>query len=649
MKDKMVDTKQQHEILKEIILPHGMEVDISEAWKKLISSQFGGTPGRGFGELIQNFLDSYPASTPWTERRGEISTGDKEISLTDYGEGMDRKRLSLLLTLGGTDKMDDPTKIGTFGVGFFSIFNPKLSTKTVVVITRCEGHVVELTFVVNEPGERPEIMSRILDQDISFSTRIHVTFLDSFSPGKCLEYATSCLRYYPCRMIIDGSEFESVWDQAEKAGARMFKSGFCDGLIDMNTVGYRAIVLCKYECITDLTIPGIVTGGHNMTYDLRDYAKKEMACLPKERTIINCNNLNVTISRDSFKMDSAYDGMVEVLKSVMLQELHKLLKKNAVSRDIVLANQYIFADKLRKYLTGNVPKEKLDKKEAVEVYTMLLESQVYNLSGKKDFYSLRELSLMKSTDTPLFFSPRQSNLRWLGGAFKHDFIVLPWACRFKSGAPHFYDTLFQTVFGDVVNLDTIKEDTERLQDLVQRNIIPEELLKPDIKIAEKREFSDEERQLIEELTRLLALEKVQDVLFRQLRQKFHRVRVTFFEFLEQGAVVATGLFDEEGNILKEQSPGPAQQTDEENRQVKPQEEKTVMLGLNRSSDLIRSLLENTNSDRAFFMLPILANELAMSQKWLAPHTSFFHLTKEKIASGLRSALMDNLLPDFKAA
>lgn len=643
----MSDFIEHQEVIKEIILPHGMEVDVSEAWTKLISSQFGGAPGRGFGELIQNFLDSYPASTPWSERRGEITTGDKDISLTDYGEGMDRTRLSLLLTLGGTDKMDDPTKIGTFGVGFFSIFNPKLSTNKVVVTTRCEGHVVELTFVVEKTGDRPEIMTRILDQDISFSTRIHVSFLDSRSPGRCLEYAQSCLRYYPCRMMIDGRGFQNVWDQAEKEGARMFKDSFCDGFIDVNTVGYWLTVLCKYERIIDITLPGIVTGGYNMKHDLRDYALKEMACLPKEKTIVNCNHLNVTISRDSFKLDFSYAFMVEGLKSVMLQELHTQLKNNSVSKEVILANQYIFAGKLKEQLKAAASQEdNAAKTEADELFTLLLEAKVYSLSGKRGLYSLRDLFLMKSRDIPLFFSPEQSNLRWLGGAFKHDYIVLPYKCRFKGGAPQFYDTLFKTLFNDVVNLDTVKENNECLQDLVKRNIIPEELLHPNIKIAQEREFTEEELQLTEELTHLLALDGVKDAICRQLRQKFQRVRVAFFEFLEQGTVVATGLFDEDGNILKESLPEIDQRVDGEDSRRDPLEEKTVLLGLNRSSALIMGLLQNTNKDRAFFMLPILANELAMSQKWLAPHTVTFHLTKEKLASGLRSALMDHLLLDF---
>ena len=82
---------------------------------------------------------------------GAIEMGEASISITDFGEGLDRKRLRLLTTLGGTDKASDPNKIGNFGIGFVSIFNPKLETKTVRVLTCCEEENVELLFTVTDP------------------------------------------------------------------------------------------------------------------------------------------------------------------------------------------------------------------------------------------------------------------------------------------------------------------------------------------------------------------------------------------------------------------------------------------------------------------------------------------------------------------
>lgn len=86
------------------VISNGLAIDRDEAWRKLISHQFGGRPGRGFAELIQNAIDSYPSATPMEDRKGEIKSDSYKISITDYGEGLTRKRIELLCTLGGTDK-----------------------------------------------------------------------------------------------------------------------------------------------------------------------------------------------------------------------------------------------------------------------------------------------------------------------------------------------------------------------------------------------------------------------------------------------------------------------------------------------------------------------------------------------------------------
>jgi len=246
----------------EFTFPNGIEIDLDEAWKKLISCQFTGRAGRGFGELIQNFLDSFPASVPWNERKGIIKSGKDWISIFDFGEGMDRDRLALLVTLGGTDKSDDIYKIGTFGIGFYSIFNPLLRTRKVQVVTRCEGQVVEIIFLVKEPGKRPEITTRILKKKISYSTRVNVEFDSSRSVDLCLEQAESCLKYYPCNVTINGQPHSSIWQQAEKNGSRLFKQGYCDGFLE-NGDGLSDYVtlLCKYEYLMFMSFRSLITGG----------------------------------------------------------------------------------------------------------------------------------------------------------------------------------------------------------------------------------------------------------------------------------------------------------------------------------------------------------------------------------------------------
>ncbi len=137
-----------------IEFPHGLDVDLDEGWPKLIARQFGGDPGRGFCELIQNAIDSYPAGMDWSDRLVHIASGPYRLAITDWGEGLSRERLRLLTTLGGTDKAGDASRIGQFGIGFFAIFNPALGTRRVTVTTRCEGHTVRWSVACKPPAGR---------------------------------------------------------------------------------------------------------------------------------------------------------------------------------------------------------------------------------------------------------------------------------------------------------------------------------------------------------------------------------------------------------------------------------------------------------------------------------------------------------------
>ena len=78
---------------------HGLDIDLNEAWEKIANRQFGGPPQRAFAELIQNFLDSYPAGTEWSERIAKITANKNKVAIIDYGEGMSLARIKLMTTL----------------------------------------------------------------------------------------------------------------------------------------------------------------------------------------------------------------------------------------------------------------------------------------------------------------------------------------------------------------------------------------------------------------------------------------------------------------------------------------------------------------------------------------------------------------------
>ncbi|RPH95283.1 MAG: hypothetical protein EHM72_15080, partial [Calditrichaeota bacterium] len=269
----------KYRVTEQIELAHGLEVDLKEGWKKITSRQFGGNPGRAASELLQNAIDSYAADVPINERRIDIKTTQQSLSVIDYGSGLDRKKLQLLVTLGGTDKDNNAATIGFFGVGFFSIFNPRLQTNRVRVITRCEGSIVELTFQVNHPEEPPTITVAVLDQTINFSTCVEVHFTTPSSVNLCLDAMENALRYYPCRFTINGLQHHSIWEHARREKAFMFDDGFCQGFIERGHYFESVTMLCKYERIMSLSMDALITGGHNMTNSLDDYYPGSMPCI----------------------------------------------------------------------------------------------------------------------------------------------------------------------------------------------------------------------------------------------------------------------------------------------------------------------------------------------------------------------------------
>ena len=100
-------------------------VDVGDALDDLVN-QFA-DPMSFFRELIQNALDAGSAEVD-VDFEFEASASDPDngamiVSVTDYGEGMDRAIIDTKLTrLFSSAKDGDMTKIGKFGIGFVSVF-----------------------------------------------------------------------------------------------------------------------------------------------------------------------------------------------------------------------------------------------------------------------------------------------------------------------------------------------------------------------------------------------------------------------------------------------------------------------------------------------------------------------------------------------
>jgi hypothetical protein len=636
-------------VLEMIQLEHGLEIDRREAWSKLIERQFGGDRGRAFVEQIQNALDSYSPDAKWEDRLIKIDTRRRVIAITDFGEGMNRDRLRLLATLGGTDK-HDAGYLGKFGIGFFAIFARALETKEVRVTTRCEGQTVELVFVVPVPGEPPAIRWHVWDKKLEFSTRIEIEFANSASVECCLDSARSYLQYFPCHILVNGKPFVSIWEQARHSRARFFKQGQCDGFLDSAGLGGQVTLLCKYERITSLSVPHMITGGRSTANGLRDFYQRDVPYLQHVSGTVNCNDLNVTISRDGFWLDWHFDNMVRSFGQALMPHLEAALLDHPDAQ-LIVANQYVLRNQIKAYLTacqeGKTPVS--EESVATRVLRLLVETKVYRLSGRRELFSLADLAGMLSPGTPFVFAPRQTNLRWLGGDFKHDFIVLPAPCTLHDGAPDFYDDLFGCLFEDTLNLDTIQRQADKVRKLVERGVVDKAALMPKCKVIGQRHLTAEESRLCREIDAVLSHPEVRSAIARNLHMRIDRITSTFFDVEEQGITIATGVFDDVGRAVDE-----AKKVDDHtiaapqnlvgrNDTGGPAVEARSYLGLRRSHPFVEHLVESDDPYRAYYGLTFLAHELAMCQKRLMPHSPFFHLVKEALVADMRRALLAELM------
>jgi molecular chaperone HtpG len=107
-------------------------------------------------ELIQNAMDAGSESIDVWFEFNPYEKGDKGIAiihLDDTGEGMTRRIIDTKLTqLFSSNKEDDLTKVGKFGIGFVSVF--ALEPNAVIVDTGRDGEYWRLIFKENRKFDR---------------------------------------------------------------------------------------------------------------------------------------------------------------------------------------------------------------------------------------------------------------------------------------------------------------------------------------------------------------------------------------------------------------------------------------------------------------------------------------------------------------
>ncbi len=212
----------------------------------------------------------------------------------------------------------------------------------------------------------------------------------------------------------------------------------------------------------------------------------------------------------------------------------------------------------------------------------------------------------------------------------------------NGGAAYFYDRLFFNVFRDIVNLDTIQGNQNKIMDLVERGIITKEALSPKTRIIGIKNLNQQEKSLLREIDMLLADPAIISVIENNLHIKVKSIESTFFDMEETGCRISSGLFDQNGKPLNEKFISnflkPANDNENESPRRKLAHPSKILLGLNLKHPFIQYLLSVNDSQRNYYGLTYLAHELALCQKMLVPYSPFLPPGQAKAGAGYEEGI-----------
>ncbi len=605
----------------------GVQVDVVEGWKKVAVAQMNA--GRALAEAVQNALDGYPEDVPMPDRVAEVRTRDDTMIVIDYGTGLSLEKVALLCSLGGSDKRGSAA-VGRFGLGFFVIFSEELGTRRVSLTSRVDGTWVEVTFEVVDRRRPPEISWREVEAPPRpFGVRLEAQFGSREAVLRCLRESASRLRHYDARIRIDGQPIQSTWARARALGRPIFEDAGCRGFFGVDP---GVMVLNRYEHILTTTLEGLATGGHQIRHDLRDLRRRAFPFGVSGGLVINSNDLDVCLSRDQVRLDSAYYRMCDVVRRQLARRLLGQLDRKERSLDaLTLPNLYTLGDRVSKLLRGQVTPDggPLD-----TLCQRLIQHPVFRVSGERRRASLAQLHARRTDGLPVFWTPTgRPASSFVGGAFRHDFLLImarkPTTLR-RGGAPDFEARILKDAFGDVIDLDTVTDDPKRLASLVKSGVVDPALLTPTIALGRAPASDPALRTLLEELNTLMGRPDVREVVRGHLNLPVRRLRVAWFTAPRvRGAV---GIFDTKGRPFCQ----------------RPDRRRDVVIGLRADHALIRRLATSRHPYRALFSLCLLAGRIASSHAALIPWSGHFAVVRSGLERALRNCFMADLAADRDA-
>ncbi len=361
--------------------------------------------------------------------------------------------------------------------------------------------------------------------------------------------------------------------------------------------------------------------------------------------MVNSQKLNVVISSDSFYCDAAYNTLVEAVNKALLDYLAHHFDAYTDWQE-VMANIFCLRQTISDYLADP---GKYDAEDAgTRALQILTEYKVFRVAERREPFSLKDIIETRTPDLPLFYSPTQKSVRWVGGQFKHDYVLTPQNFTLEGGLRGFYDVIMSALFKDTINLDMIHHHPGKLKELVQRGIVDPDSLKPKVKFRGDKKLNNRQKKLQDEINALLCSDEVKKVISENFDMDIRNIHTAFFEVAEAGMYIATGLFDSKGKPLADEYISNLVDMDGRFKGKKRRlMNKNILLGLNLRHPLISYLCTCKDPNRAAYSLTYVVNQLVMCQRSLVPYSAFYKLNKANLARDMRNALLSLLTKSSK--
>ncbi len=267
---------------------------VEEVFQNLVD-QFS-DPFTCLRELIQNAMD---AGTEGIDVRTRYlpDPGGICLEIRDFGEGMTREIIEGKLTrLFSSDKEDDLTKIGKFGIGFVSVFS--LKPELVLVDTGRDGEYWRIAFDGGTDFQLFELHEPIEGTSVRLYRSLAYEQYDEFVQ-RALDTVRRWCRHSATSILFNGEEITEPF--AVESPCRIENE---------SALGHFSVGLHPAE-----------SGPFGLYNSGLTLMEGEQEALPGVTFKILSNQLEHTLTRDAVIQDEGYDRVMKRLEELVNEEL----------------------------------------------------------------------------------------------------------------------------------------------------------------------------------------------------------------------------------------------------------------------------------------------------------------------------------------